>query len=72
MGSTGRPLDPLRKLSTRDAIDFSFFKQPSEYTADFLKKQMVEPCLSMRFAVARQVETHEICAMRFGPKMGDF
>ncbi len=30
-----------RKLATRDAIDFSRFKQPSEYTAEFLKKQKI-------------------------------
>jgi len=29
----------LRKLTTHDAIDFSLFKQPSEHTAEFLKKQ---------------------------------
>ena len=35
-------MGPLRrKLTTRDAIDFSPFKQPSEYTAEFLKKQKI-------------------------------
>ena len=34
-------MGPLRKLTTRDAIDFSPVKQPSEYTAEFLKKQKI-------------------------------
>jgi len=40
-GFHGYPMGPLRKLATRDAIDFLPFKQPSEYTAPLLKKQKI-------------------------------